>query len=97
MATVFNEAVNANTPVLDSDIVVQHSGLYRVMVSENTGVVFSMRLTRGGVTVVLNFNAGVVLVANSLYVFNVSVRPGDSINFQFGGATTVHVLNVERA
>ncbi|MBA7593127.1 hypothetical protein ES703_00044 [subsurface metagenome] len=97
MATVFNEAVSANTPALDNDIVVQHSGLYRVMVSEDTGVVFSMELTRNGTTRVLHFNEGVALVADCLYVFNVSVRPGDSINFQFGGATTVHVLNVERA
>jgi len=96
-ATIFNRVVAANIPVLANDISIADVAMLQVLVSENTGVTFSMRLTRGGVTRVLNFNAGVALVANSIYMFSVSVRPRDSINFQFGAATTIHLLNADRA
>lgn len=96
LATIFDKAVDATTSVLDDNIGIEDVAVLKVMVSEDTGVIFSMELTRNGVTKVISFNGGVALSANAKYTFEVTVRPGDSVNFQFGAGTTINVLNVDR-
>ncbi len=90
-----NTAVAGATNVFATDLVISEveTGILRVLVSENTGVVFSLVLTRGGVTVTSAYNGGAALAANSLYLFDVPVQRGDIVNFQFGGATTVLLLD----
>lgn len=78
-------------------IPIAETGILRVIVAENTGVVFSLSLTRGfpaaPVQVVTPYNAGVALVANCLYLFDVPVQVGDVVNFQFGAGTTIFRLD----
>lgn len=97
--TLFNQAVLPGVNVIPVALTapLPCDCLIRVIVSENTGVVFSLSLTRVGVAVVMPFNAGAALVANSLYMFDFNARVGDTINFQFGGLVplTVNVLNVD--
>lgn len=95
MTSVWDETMPSNTPVLADDITVEHAGMLRVMVSESIGSVFSIELTKRGTTKILAFNSGAALVADCLYMFDVTVLPGDLINFRFDTATTIHVLDVK--
>ncbi|GAI19506.1 unnamed protein product [marine sediment metagenome] len=72
---------------------ITETGILRVIVAENTGVVFNLALTRAGVTSVMPYNAGGALVANCLYLFDVPVIRGDVVNFQFGALTTILMLD----
>ncbi len=78
-------------------IPITETGILRVIVAENTGVVFSLSLTRGfpaaPVQVVTPYSAGVALAANCLYLFDVPVLVGDVVNFQFGALTTILMLD----
>lgn len=97
--TLFNQVVLPGVNVIPAALTapLPYDCLIRVTVSENTGVVFSISLTRVGVAVVMAFNGGVALVANALYMFDFNARAGDTINFQFGGVLplTVNVMNVD--
>lgn len=101
LVTLFNQVVPVpGVDILPAAIAVPLPAdcLIRVTVSENTGVVFSLSLTRAGVTTVVAFNTAVVppnLVANGLYMFDFNARAGDIINFQFGAATTINLLNID--
>lgn len=72
---------------------ITNTGIIRVIVSENTGVVFSLNLTRGTVTSLMPYNSGAALVANCLYLFDVPVLVGDVVNFQFAAPTTILMLD----
>lgn len=78
-------------------IPIAETGILRVIVAENTGVVFSLSLTRGfpatPVQVVTPYNAGAALAANCLYLFDVPVIRGDVVNFQFAAGTTILMLD----
>lgn len=100
--TPFNTPVLANTNhpgptvtmgVTYPGLIIAETGILRVIVAENTGVVFSLALTRGWPTapvqVVMAYNAGAALAANCLYMFDVPVLAGDIVNFQFGANTTI--------
>lgn len=103
----FGTAAAATTDVLPNTTVagvtypgslITNTGILRVIVSENTGVVFSLNLTRGfgtaaAATSLMPYNSGVALVANCLYLFDVPVQAGDVANFQFGAGTTVLMLD----
>lgn len=107
VSQTLNTAAIATTDVLADTTVagvtypgelILEDGIMRVVVAENTGVVFSLNLTRlfGTVlasTSLMSFNAGVALAANCLYMFDVPVLRGDVVNFQFGAGTTVLMLN----
>lgn len=98
LLTIFNQVVPAggvNIIPAATPIVLPTDCLIRVTVSENTGAVFSLALTRAGVQTVMAYNAGAVLVANGLYMFDFNARTGDIINFQFGVATTINLLNID--
>lgn len=106
-STTPNTAALANTNVLSTTtyagviypgLPIFETGILRVIVAENTGVIFNLVLTRNfgqatQTTSVMSYNAGGPLAANSLYLFDVPVQAGDVINFQFGGATTVLELD----
>ena len=103
----FGTAAAALTDVLPNTTVagvtypgslITNTGILRVIVAENTGVVFNLNLTRGfgtaaAATSLMPYNSGAALAANSLYGFDVPVLVGDVINFQFGAITTILMLN----
>lgn len=69
--------------------------LFRTQVAFDVAGVFSTAVTSGGVTVVTEFNHGVVLPANSLFMFDMLVHTGDSINFRYGVNCNMLVLRVQ--
>lgn len=97
--TLFNQAILPGIDIIPAAqlIPLPYDCLIRVTVSENTGVIFSLSLTRAGVATVMPFNSGAALVANGLYMFDFNARAGDIINFQFGGLLPliINVLNVD--
>lgn len=102
VSVAFNTAAVAATDVLPDTSVagvtypgtlILETGILRVVVAENTGVVFNLNLTRVGVTSLMSYNAGVALAANSLYVFDVPVVVGDVVNFQFAVGTTILMMS----
>ena len=80
---------------------ITETGILRVIVAENTGVIFRLALTRGyptaPVTVVTAYNSGAALVANSTYMFDVPVQAGDVANFQFAALTTILMMDAYMA
>lgn len=71
------------------------NGIVRITVSETTGVTFSVSVTRAGHEEVIACNAGAALAASAGYTFDFFGRKDDEINFQFGGATTIQLLNID--
>lgn len=69
--------------------------LFRTQVAFDTAGVFSATVTSGGVTVVTEFNHGVVLPANSLFMFDMLVHSGDTINFRYSVNATMLVMRVQ--
>ncbi len=92
----FNASASANTDVFSTDVTPTESpSALRVTVSEDTGVTFKTAITLSGTTVTVEFNEGSTLTADALYVFDLPVRSDATYNFQFGGNTTINVLQVD--
>ncbi len=85
-AHVHNTAVLANIDFLAANITpADPVVLFRVMVQLDTAVVFSAMVTNaagGAGEMTLEFNAGAQLTAGVLYIFDLLVQDGDSVNFQ---------------
>ena len=101
LANVHNTAVSAATDILSSTIA-PSSGtpaklavLFRVQVAMNTAGVFSARITKSSTTVGVNFNSGANLVADSVYIFDLLVHNGDTVNFRHSVEATMLVLRVQ--
>jgi hypothetical protein len=69
--------------------------LFRVAAGFDTAGVLSVTITRGGNTQVQQFNHGVVLVANCLYMFDHLVHSGDTINYRYSVNATLQTLRVQ--
>jgi len=69
--------------------------LFRTQVAFDTAGVFSTVVTRGGDPVVTEFNHGVVLTVNSLFMFDMLVHSGDSVNFRYSLNAQMLVLRVQ--
>lgn len=53
------------------------------------------RITNGGVTVAMDFNKGVALTANALYVFKLLVHTGDSVNFRYTATGDIRFFRIQ--
>lgn len=71
------------------------AALFRIMVAMDTAGVFSARVTKSATTVGVDFNAGSNLVANALYIFDMLVHSGDTVNFRHSVSATMSVLRVQ--
>lgn len=69
--------------------------LFRTQVAFDAAGVFSATVTSGGVMVTTEFNHGVVLPANSLFMFDMLVHAGDTINFRYSVNCTMLVMRVQ--
>lgn len=108
-AHVHNEAASADTDILASNITpssfidnagntVQVPCLFRIQVQTDTAAVFSAMVTNaegGAGEMTLKFNAGADLAAGALYIFDMLVEEGDSVNFQFDDDVNVDKLIVQ--
>lgn len=70
--------------------------LFRTQVAFDTAGVFSAAVTNGApATMVPEFNHGVVLPANSLFMFDMLVHSGDSVNFRYSVNAQLLVLRCQ--
>jgi len=95
-AHVHDTAVGANTDFLATDLTPSDPVvLFRVMVAIDTAQVFRAHISDGTTTVALEFNGGVALVAQCVYIFDILVNTDDEINFQCDGAVQIEKFIVQ--
>lgn len=97
-AFIHNQALpNTDANWLETDITPTNvPTCFRIMVGTSITGIFKTAITNGGNTQVLNFNGGVALAVDSLYIFELLVHSGDTINFRFSTTTgTIRVLRVQ--
>ncbi len=72
------------------------SCLFRVQIALSVAGVFSVVLKEGSASSTYSFNAGVALVANAIYTFDVLVTPNNKINFQssLAGIANIHIQEI---
>lgn len=71
---------------------------YIVQVAISVAGIFYATITNTGDTQVVTFNSGVALVAGALYIFEILVHSGDTINFRYSTTTgTIQILRVQEA
>jgi len=95
IASVFDTSVSAETDVLATDITIESDGIIRVVCAFDTSGVLRAKLTRAGVTKILDYNAGGTLVANALYAFDLPVKKGDLFNLRYSVAAVAHYIEVQ--
>jgi hypothetical protein len=93
-ANVHNTAQPAaEASLLGADIAPTNTpALFRVMVSMSNAGIFRAAVTKAGNTQAVDCNSGGALVASALYIFDVLVHNGDTMNFRYsvtGGTTKV--------
>jgi len=95
-AHVHDTAVGANTDFLAEDLTPSDPVvLFRIMIAIDTAQVFRAHISDGATEVPLEFNGGVALVAQSVYIFDILVNTGDEINFQCDGAVQIEKFIVQ--
>lgn len=95
-AEVHNAAVVAATDILGAALApINTPCLFRVAAGFDAAGVFSVTITRGGNTQTQQFNHGVVLVPNCLYMFDHLVHAGDTINYQYSINATCQTMRVQ--
>ena len=96
-ANEHNTAGLANVSILSSAIAPDIAPcLFRIVVAFSVAGVFKATITKAGNTQTIEFNSGVNLVANSVYMFDLLVHSGDTVNFQYSVNATLLVLRVSQ-
>jgi len=95
-ANLHGVSVSADTNILGTDITpIYKPTLFRILCSFDTAGVFREVRTKAGVVQVSDFNGGSSLTANSLYIFDILIHEGDSMNLRYSIAATLKVLRVQ--
>ena len=82
-ANVHNGNKNANTDFLTANITPSdYPVLFRVQVMLPSAGKFTAKIKVGTTTLTSHFNGAANLVASCLYIFDLLVHSGDSVNFQ---------------
>ena len=93
--SVFNTAVTANTNIFTSDLSPTNSPTtFRIYACFNTSGILTVRRTKSGMTVSEQLNDGSALAANGVYMFDIIVESGETINFQYSVNATATALKV---
>jgi hypothetical protein len=97
--SVFNQAVTANTNIFSSDLTpslanTTNPSYFRIFACFDASGVLSVVKTKGTTTVTMQLNGGNALNANCLYVFDIIVESGESINLQYSVNATALELKV---
>ncbi len=83
-AEVHNTAVVAAADILGAALAPLNTPcLFRIAAGFDTAGILSVTITRAVNTQVQQFNGGVALNTNSLYMFSVLVHNGDTVNFRY--------------
>lgn len=89
-------SVTADTNILSSALAPSNPPcLFRIMVCLDTAGVFSAMVTKDGSTQQLKFNSASNLTADAVYIFDILVHDGDTVNFQHSATATLKVLRVQ--
>ena len=95
-ANVHNGNKNANIDFLAADIEPSdYPVLFRCQVMLPAAGKFTAKIKVGTTTLTSHFNGAANLVASCLYIFDVLVHSGDSVNFQSDQNQNGHLLRVQ--
>ncbi len=95
-ANVHNANKAANTDFLAADISPSDfPSLFRVQVMLPAAGKFTSKITKGATTLTCHFNSGANLAADGLYIFDLLVHSGDTVNFQSDQIQNGHLLRVQ--
>jgi len=95
-ANQHNVSVTADTDILSRDLTPANTPcLFRIMVCLGTAGVFSSMVTKDDNEQQLKFNSAGNLVADAVYIFDILVHSGDTVNFQHSADATLKVLRVQ--
>jgi len=95
-ANVHNGNKNANTDFLAAALTPSdYPVLFRVQVMLPAAGKFTAKITKATVTMTSHFNGGADLTASGLYIFDMLVHSGDSVNFQSDKDQNGHLLRVQ--
>jgi len=95
-ANQHNVPVTDNTHILSSALTPANPPcLFRIMVCLGTAGIFSAMVTKDSSQQQLKFNCAGNLTADAVYIFDVLVHSGDSVNFQHSADATLKVLRVQ--
>lgn len=95
-AEVHNAAVVAAADILGAALAPLNTPcLFRIAAGFDTSGILSVTITRGANMQVQQFNGGVPLNNNSLYMFSVLVHNGDTINFRYSVNATCQTLRCQ--
>ena len=96
LANKQNTLVTADTDILAAAITpLNYPCLFRVMAAFSAAGIFRATITKGVDTQIVNFNQGNNLVAAAVYIFDLIVHEGGSVNFQYSVNATLQVLRVQ--
>lgn len=89
--------VAANTNIFFSDLNPIITPVdFRVQIIMSNSGVFSVVITNGGNSQVGSLNGGVALTAGALYIFDILINKGDTINFRYSNTGgNIQVLRVQ--
>ena len=95
-ANVHNGNKNANIDFLtDALTPSDYPVLFRVQVMLPAAGKFTAKILKGATTLTSHFNGGSNLAASCLYIFDLLVHTGDSVNFQSDQNQNGHLLRVQ--
>jgi hypothetical protein len=101
--SIFNQSVTANTNIFSTSLTpslatATNPSYFRIFACFNASGVLSVVKTKGTTTVTMQLNGGNALNVNCLYVFDIIVESGESINLQYSvNATSLDLKVVEIA
>ena len=95
-ADVEGVSPGATTNILTNDITpITPPSLFRIMIQLDAVAKFRAIVTVDETAYTLNFNANSDLVAGAVYMFDMLVHSGDSVNFQIDSGEVVDILRVQ--
>jgi len=95
-ANLHNTSVTADTDILTTALSPANKPcLLRIQCAFVASGVFKARITKAGNTQTVLFNSGGSLIANALYILDMLVHDGDTVNFWYSVNTTLQVLRVQ--
>jgi len=95
-ANEHNTAETADTDILAAALSpTKLPCLFRIMVAFSATGVFKATITKTANTQTVSFNSGANLIADCLYIFDMLVHEGDTVNFKYSVDATLEVLRVQ--
>ena len=95
--TTHSTSVTADTDILADAIGISAGrtvALLRIEVAFSAGSLLSARIARAGITVEVSLNSGNALSAPALYIFDIILHSGDTLNLRYGASATLLVCRI---